>query len=94
MSRNTALLNGAILWASMLALSAWLLSSGVSGAFGVAASNAGSVMLQAQSARLKARLSEVDRETLVKLMTQQGNLTEEQVDRDPAQSRSNRTKQP
>jgi hypothetical protein len=46
MSRNTALLNGTILWASMLALSAWLLSSGVSGAFGVAASNAGSVINQ------------------------------------------------
>ncbi|WP_309728671.1 hypothetical protein [Chamaesiphon sp. OTE_75_metabat_556] len=46
MSRNTALLNGAILWASMLALSAWLLSSGVSGAFGVAASNAGGVINQ------------------------------------------------
>jgi hypothetical protein len=46
MSRNTALLNGAILWASTLALSAWLLSSGVSGAFGVAASNAGSVINQ------------------------------------------------
>lgn len=48
MSRNTALLNGAILWASTLALSAWLLSSGVSGAFGVAASNAGSVINQVQ----------------------------------------------
>jgi hypothetical protein len=48
MTRNTALLNGAILWASMLALSAWLLSSGVSGAFGVAASNAGSVINQVQ----------------------------------------------
>jgi hypothetical protein len=48
MTRNTALLNGAILWASMLALSAWLLSSGVSGAFGVAASNAGSVISQVQ----------------------------------------------
>ncbi len=46
MNRNTALLNGAILWASTLALSAWLLSSGVSGAFGVAASNAGSVINQ------------------------------------------------
>jgi hypothetical protein len=46
MSRNTALLNGAILWASTLALSAWLLSSGVSGAFGIAASNAGSVISQ------------------------------------------------
>ena len=48
MNRDTALLNGAILWASMLALSAWLLSSGVSGAFGVAASNAGSVIDRVQ----------------------------------------------
>lgn len=48
MNRDTALLNGAILWASVLALSAWLLSSGVSGAFGVAASNAGSVINQVQ----------------------------------------------
>ncbi len=48
MNRNTALLNGAILWASTLDLSAWLLSSGVSGAFGVAASNAGSVISQVQ----------------------------------------------
>jgi hypothetical protein len=48
MSRNTALLNGAILWASMLALSAWLLSSGVSGAFGVAASNAETIANQAR----------------------------------------------
>jgi len=48
MNRNTALLNGAVLWASTLALSAWLLSSGVSGAFGIAASNAGSVINQVQ----------------------------------------------
>lgn len=48
MSRNTALLNGAILWASTLALSAWLLSSGVSGAFGVAASNAETIANQAR----------------------------------------------
>jgi hypothetical protein len=48
MSRNTALLNGAILWASTLALSAWLLSSGVSGAFGLVASNAGSIINQTQ----------------------------------------------
>jgi hypothetical protein len=50
MNRNTALLNGAILWASTLALSAWLLSSGVSGAFGVAASNAGTVLNQVRQA--------------------------------------------
>jgi hypothetical protein len=48
MSKNAALLNGAILWASTLALSAWLLSSGVSGAFGVAASNADTVVNQAR----------------------------------------------
>lgn len=48
MNRNTALLNGAILWATTLALSSWLLANGVSGAFGVAASNAGAVFNQAQ----------------------------------------------
>lgn len=47
-NRNIALLNGAILWATTLAISAWLLSSGVSGAFGIAASNAGEVINQAQ----------------------------------------------
>jgi hypothetical protein len=48
MNRNTALLNGAILWATTLAISAWLLSSGVSGAFGLLASNAGEALNQAQ----------------------------------------------
>lgn len=48
MNRNTALLNGAVLWATTLALSAWLLASGVSGAFGILASNAGEVINQAQ----------------------------------------------
>lgn len=48
MSRSTALLNGAILWATTLAVSAWLLSSGVSGAFGVVASNAGEIINQVQ----------------------------------------------
>ncbi len=47
-NRNTALLNGAILWATTLALSSWLLASGVSGAFGIAASNAGEVLNQVQ----------------------------------------------
>ncbi len=47
MTRSTALLNGAILWATTLAVSAWLLSSGVSGAFGVLASNAGEILNQA-----------------------------------------------
>lgn len=48
MNRGTALLNGAILWATTLAFSAWLLSSGVSGAFGIVASNAGEIVNQAQ----------------------------------------------
>lgn len=46
MNRSTALLNGAILWATTLAFSAWLLSSGVSGAFGIVASNAGEIISQ------------------------------------------------
>ncbi len=48
MNRNTALLNGAILWATTLALSSWLLSSGVSGLFGLVASNAGDIVQQVQ----------------------------------------------
>ena len=48
MNRSTALLNGAILWATTLAVSSWLLASGVSGAFGVAAYNAGEVINQVQ----------------------------------------------
>lgn len=46
MNRSTALLNGAILWATTLALSSWLLANGVSGTFGVLASNAGAVANQ------------------------------------------------
>jgi hypothetical protein len=48
MNRSTALLNGAILWATTLAISAWLVSSGVAGAFGVVASNAGDIIGQVQ----------------------------------------------
>ena len=48
MNRSTSLLNGAVLWATTLAISAWLVSSGVSGAFGIVASNAGEVINQAQ----------------------------------------------
>ena len=48
MNNKTALLHGLILWATTLAISAWLLASGVSGAFGVAASNAGEVLSQVQ----------------------------------------------
>ncbi|NDJ19776.1 hypothetical protein [Myxacorys almedinensis] len=46
MNRSTALLNAAILWATTLALSAYLLASGVTGAFGVIAANAGAVANQ------------------------------------------------
>lgn len=38
MNRSTALLNGAILWAATLALGSWLLTSGITGAFGLATS--------------------------------------------------------
>jgi hypothetical protein len=48
MNKSTALLNGAILWATTLALSSWLLASGVSGAFGLVASNAGDIVGQVQ----------------------------------------------
>jgi hypothetical protein len=48
LNKNTALLNGAILWAATLIISAFLVASGVSGAFGIAASNAGEIINQAQ----------------------------------------------
>ena len=48
MNKKTAMLHGLILWATTLAISAWLLASGVSGAFGIVASNAGEVLNQAQ----------------------------------------------
>jgi hypothetical protein len=47
-SKSTASLNGAILWATTMAISAWLLASGVSGAFGIALSNAGNITNQVQ----------------------------------------------
>lgn len=45
---KTAMLNGAILWATTLAISSWLLASGVSGTFGLVAANAGNITNQAQ----------------------------------------------
>lgn len=48
MNKKTAMLNGTILWATTLAVSAWLLASGVSGTFGLVAANAGSVVGQIQ----------------------------------------------
>ncbi len=40
MNKKSALLNGTILWATTLALGAWLLASGVSGTLGLAATGA------------------------------------------------------
>jgi len=51
-NKGTALLNGTILWATTLALSAWLLASGVSGAFGILASNAGQIINQVSPGQL------------------------------------------
>jgi hypothetical protein len=48
MNRNTALLNGAILWATTLAISSFLLANGVWGAFGIAAYNATAAINQIQ----------------------------------------------
>ena len=48
MNSKTALLHGLILWATTLAISSWLLASGVSGAFGVVASNTGEALNQVQ----------------------------------------------
>lgn len=48
MNKKTALLNGAILWAATLAVSGWLLASGVSGTFGIAAPAAGAILDQVQ----------------------------------------------
>lgn len=46
MNSKTALLQGLILWATTLAVSSWLLATGVSGTFGIIASNAGEVLNQ------------------------------------------------
>jgi hypothetical protein len=47
-TRSTATLNGAILWATVMTIGAWLLASGVSGTFGIVASNAGTIASQVQ----------------------------------------------
>lgn len=47
-NRKTAALNGVILWATTLAISSWLLASGVSGTFGLVAANARNIANQAQ----------------------------------------------
>jgi hypothetical protein len=52
MNRSTALLNGAILWATTLTIGSWLLANGVAGTFGVVAANAGAAINQAQQGNL------------------------------------------
>lgn len=47
-NNKTALLNGAILWATTLAISSWLLASGISGTFGAVAANSGEILNQVQ----------------------------------------------
>ena len=47
-NRKTAALNGVILWATTLAISSWLLASGVSGTFGLVAANARNIANHAQ----------------------------------------------
>lgn len=46
MNKKTAMLNATIMWATTLVLSGWLLATGVSGTFGLAAANAGEVLNQ------------------------------------------------
>jgi len=48
MTKKTAILNAAILWGTTLALSSWLLASGISGAVGAVAANAGEIANQVQ----------------------------------------------
>jgi hypothetical protein len=62
MSKGAAMLNGAILWATTLAISAWLVSSGVSGAFGIAAANAGEVLGQVQQGAVPSDVPNVTAE--------------------------------
>ncbi|MEL6555882.1 MAG: hypothetical protein AAFQ63_20850 [Cyanobacteria bacterium J06621_11] len=46
MNSKTAMLNATIMWATTLVISGWLLASGVSGTFGIAAANAGGAITQ------------------------------------------------
>lgn len=50
MNSKTSMLNGIVMWATTLVLSGLLLTSGISGAFGIVASNAGEVITQAEQA--------------------------------------------
>lgn len=46
MNSKTAMLNAIIMWATTIVLSGWLLASGLTGTFGVLASNAGGALTQ------------------------------------------------
>lgn len=46
MNKKTAMLNATIMWATTLVISGWLLASGVSGTFGLLATNAGDALGQ------------------------------------------------
>ncbi len=50
MNSKTAMLNATILWATTLVISGWLLASGVSGTFGLAAAAAGNAIAGAPAA--------------------------------------------
>lgn len=50
MKRTTAILNGAIFWATTLVIGSWLVASGVTGALSIVGSNAGAIISQAQPA--------------------------------------------
>ncbi|WP_081972756.1 hypothetical protein [Leptolyngbya sp. KIOST-1] len=67
MNRKTAMLNGAILWATTLAVSAWLLSTGVAGAFGIVAQGAGAV------------INQIPADTVPNINQQDPNTTQQQV---------------
>ncbi|KPQ32706.1 MAG: hypothetical protein HLUCCA11_20755 [Phormidesmis priestleyi Ana] len=50
MNSKTSMLNGTIMWATTLVISGWLLATGVSGTFGIAASAAGNALAGAPGA--------------------------------------------
>lgn len=63
MKSKTAMLNAIIMWATTLVLSGWLLASGVSGTFGIAAANAGDVIAQVQQSGAVPSQTEVEQAT-------------------------------
>lgn len=69
MNRSTAMLNGAILWALTIALSAYLLARGVAGAFGLAVSTVANV---AGAALPQTGLPNVDPNAATPNVTAQG----------------------